>query len=145
MSSVLHTSVFLIVLLTVASHAVADNDYMETEKGARYRDLNTGTGAAAENGDVAIMHFTGWLDDKGEKGRQFYNSRAENRPVSFVIGTERVMPGWNDGILGMKPGGRRLLMLPPALAYGDRAVADVIPANASLIFVIELIEIRKKP
>jgi FKBP-type peptidyl-prolyl cis-trans isomerase len=55
------------------------------------------------------------------------------------------MPGWNEGIVGMKPGGRRLLMLPPALAYGDRAVADVIPANASLIFVIELIELRKKP
>ena len=55
------------------------------------------------------------------------------------------MPGWNEGIVGMQPGGRRLLMLPPSLAYGDRAVADVIPANASLIFVIELIELWKKP
>ena len=136
---------FVILLLTGSLNVAAESGFLETENGARYRDLVTGSGMAAEPGDVATMHFVGRLNQNGSPETEIYNSRRDGRPVSFVIGTDRVMPGWNEGIVGMKPGGRRLLMLPPALAYGDRAVADVIPANASLIFVIELIELRKKP
>jgi FKBP-type peptidyl-prolyl cis-trans isomerase len=135
----------LLMLMAGAGITVADSSFLQTDKGARYKDLVTGSGPAAGTGDVATMHFVGWLDNGGAKGREFFDSRKEGAPVSFVIGTEWVMPGWNEGIVGMQPGGRRLLMLPPSLAYGDRAVADVIPANASLIFVIELIELRKKP
>ena len=141
----LRTFVMLTLLLTGSVSAMAENGFMETENGALYRDLVTGSGMAAEPGDVATMHFIGRLDQDGAPGTEIYNSRRDGRPVSFVIGTERVMSGWNEGIVGMKPGGRRLLMLPPSLAYGDRAVADVIPANASLIFIIELIDLRKEP
>ena len=134
----------LVLLVLLPGPLPAGNDFLETGNGARYRDLQTGSGPVAETGDVATMHFTGWLDDNGSKGRQFFNSRREGRPVSFVIGTERVMPGWNDGVIGMRVGGRRLLRLPPALGFGNRAVEDVIPANAGLIFVIELIELEKR-
>jgi peptidylprolyl isomerase len=135
---------FFILLFLLAGPVPAGNDFLETGNGARYRDLQTGTGPVAETGDVATMHFTGWLDDNGSKGRQFFDSRREGRPVTFVIGTERVMPGWNEGVVGMQAGGRRLLKLPPALGYGNRAVEDVIPANAGLIFVIELIGLEKR-
>jgi peptidylprolyl isomerase len=90
------------------------------------------------------MHFTGWLDDNGRKGREFYNSRREGTPVSFVIGTDRVMPGWNDGIVGMQPGGKRLLLLPPALGYGAKGVQGIVPPNASLILIIELLDLEKR-
>ena len=141
----LHTIAFLCLLLAVAGNGIAVNTFLVTESGMRYRDLVTGSGATAEPGDVATMHFVGWLDDSGREGRQFFNSHRQGRPVSFVIGTDRVMPGWNEGVVGMSPGGRRLLMLPPSLGYGNRAVEDVIPANSGLIFNIELIGLKKKP
>jgi FKBP-type peptidyl-prolyl cis-trans isomerase len=145
MNHCIHTFFIVLFLLAGTGQVLAESGFQDTENGARYRDLQTGTGPAAATGDVATMHFTGWLDDNGSKGRQFFNSRREGRPVSFVIGTERVMPGWNEGVAGMRAGGRRLLVLPPALGFGNRAVEDVIPANAGLIFVIELIELEKRP
>ena len=89
------------------------------------------------------MHSIGWLDADGRQGRELYNSRREGRPLSFVVGTDRVMPGWNDGVIGMKPGGKRLLRVPPARAYGARGVQDVIPPNAGLMLMIDLIEVEK--
>ncbi len=96
-----------------------------------------------KNNKFGIFCF-GWLDDSGRKGKEIYNSRQWRDPVAFVIGTDKVMQGWNEGVTGMKPGGRRLLMLPPALGYGARSVDDIIPANARLIFVIELLELQKR-
>jgi len=116
-----------------------------TPAGTRYRDLQQGSGETAAPGDVATMHFIGWLDDAGKKGREFYNSHSQGGPLSFVIGTEKVMPGWNDGIIGMQPGGKRLLLLPAALGYGARGVQGIVPPNASLIFVIELLDLEKHP
>ena len=94
-------------------------------------------------GDVATIHFVGWLDSDAAKGKEFYNTRKEHKPVSFVVGTDKVMPGWNDGVTGMKQGGKRLLKLPPALGYGSKGVQDTIPPNARLIFVIDLIQLEK--
>lgn len=128
----------------LAGAAAAAVPLKTTPAGTRYRDLQTGAGNTAAPGDIATMHFTGWLDAGGRKGREIYNSRREGTPLSFVIGTQRVMPGWNDGIIGMRPGGRRLLLLPPAMAYGSRGVQDLVPPDASLIFVIELLELRKR-
>ena len=122
---------------------VAADNFSVTPQGARYQELKTGSGPVVETGDIVTMHFSGWLDDSGSKGKAIYNSRKDGRPVSFVVGTERVMPGWNEGVIGMRPGGKRLLMLPPHLAYGDRAVDGIIPPNASLIFVIEVIAVEK--
>lgn len=134
----------LALLWLIAGIALAAGDFQTTPQGARYKDLQTGSGASAATGDVATMHFVGWLDGNGNRGKELYNSRREGEPVSFVIGTDRVMPGWNEGIAGMQPGGKRLLLLPPALGYGARGVADVIPPHARLRFIIELVGLEKQ-
>ena len=89
------------------------------------------------------MHFTGWLDNKGAKGKEFFNTRVHGKTVSFVVGTDKVMPGWNEGVIGMKQGGKHLLMLPPALGYGAKGVQNTIPSNARLILVIDLVQLEK--
>ena len=76
------------------------------------------------------------------RGREVYNTRAEGQPVSFVIGTDGVMEGWNEGVLGMQPGGVRLLLVPPAMAWGDEGVEGIIPENASAMFRIELVDLE---
>jgi FKBP-type peptidyl-prolyl cis-trans isomerase len=103
-----------------------------------------GEGEAAELGDIATIHFVNWMENNGVKGKQIYNTREHNKTVSFIIGTERVMPGWNEGVLGMKQNGKRQLVLPPSLGYGAKVVQGVIPPNARLIFVIELIRLEKR-
>lgn len=122
--------------------AQADHAFQTTARGLQYRDLQVGSGQTAALGDVAAIHFVVWLDENGVRGRQIYNSRDRGRTVSFVVGTSKVMPAWNDGVVGMRPGGRRLLLVPSDLAYGDRAVDDVIPANARLIMIIELLSLK---
>jgi len=134
----------ILVALLSAGLVVADAFQM-TPKGVQYKDLKPGSGEAATVGDVATIQFTGWLDDAGKKGKEFYNSRQQDGPVAFVIGTERVMQGWNEGVIGMRPGGKRLLRVPPSLGYGSREIEGIIPANARLIFIIELLDLEKQP
>jgi FKBP-type peptidyl-prolyl cis-trans isomerase len=136
------TIFFILMAALLAGTAVAE-PMKVTPEGTRYRDIQTGSGEVAAPGDIATMHFIGWIDEHGRKGRELYNSRSEGTPLSFVIGTPRVMPGWNDGIIGMQPGGKRLLLLPPAMGYGARGVQGVVPPNASLIFIIELLDLEK--
>jgi len=139
---IIKTALLALLFLIAGATAIADG-FLTTERGAQYKDLKTGSGEMAEAGDVATIVFTGWLDDQGRKGREIYNSRREGRPVSFVIGTDRVMQGWNEGVTGMQEGGRRLIKLPPSLGYGSRSIENIIPADARLIFVIELLELEK--
>jgi FKBP-type peptidyl-prolyl cis-trans isomerase len=139
------TTVFLILCFLVSGGATAADHFLTTSQGTRYQDIKPGEGEAAEFGDVVTMHFVGWLDADGGKGKEIYNSRREREPVSFVVGTDGVMQGWSDGVIGMKPGGKRLLMLPPALGYGSKGVEGVIPPDARLIFVIDVIAIEKSP
>lgn len=136
-------SAFLLACL-LCSAATAAGPFHTTPGGARYQDLQPGSGISAAPGDLVTIHFIGWLDDRGGKGKELYNTRRDHGPVTFVVGTDRVMPGWSEGVTGMKPGGRRLVMLPPALAYGARTVDHVIPANASLIFEIELLDVQRR-
>ena len=144
MKTVFKAIVLLALLVSMAGVAQADPPFLLTPQGAHYKDLKPGTGDSAEPGDVATIHFTGWLDDNGKEGRQIYNTHQERRPVSFVIGTDRVMPGWNEGVIGMRQGGKRLVMLPPELGYGGRGVQDAVPPGSSLIFVIDLVELEKR-
>jgi len=123
--------------------ALAAGDFLTTPQGAHYQDLKTGAGESAAPGDVVTMHFVGWLDAAGKQGKELYDSRREGTPISFVVGTDRVMPGWSDGVIGMKAGGQRLLRVPPHLAYGARGVEGVVPPNAGLIFLIDLISVEK--
>ncbi|MDH3872120.1 MAG: FKBP-type peptidyl-prolyl cis-trans isomerase [Gammaproteobacteria bacterium] len=144
MKTALMMQSLLALLCLISGMALAADTFLTTPLGARYKDLRTGIGESAAVGDVVSIHFVGWLDDSGRKGKEIYNSRRWRDPVAFVIGTDKVMQGWNEGVTGMRPGGRRLLMLPPALGYGARSVDDIIPANARLIFVIELLELQKR-
>jgi FKBP-type peptidyl-prolyl cis-trans isomerase len=143
MNRALCATALLVLCLLAAGGAMAAGHFLLTPQGARYQDLTPGSGDVAAPGDVVTMHFVGWLDADGNKGREIYNSRRDGRPISFVVGTDRVMPGWSDGVIGMRQGGKRLLMLPPALGYGSRGVEDVIPADAALIFVIEVVALEK--
>ena len=144
MYTLVRTAIFFLLAFLIAGVVFAAGGFITTANGLQFKDLKTGAGAAAEVGDVATLHFIGWLDDRGGKGREIYDTHRRGEPVSFVIGTDRVMPAWNEGVIGMKPGGRCLLRVPAELGCGARGVEDVVPPNSRLIFVIELLELRKQ-
>lgn len=100
-------------------------------------DLVEGTGKAAVKGALIHTHYTGWL----ENGTKFDSSHDRGQPFQTVIGTGRVIQGWDQGIIGMKVGGKRKLIVPSHLAYGERQMGSIIPANSNLIFEIELLEV----
>ncbi|MCB1915633.1 MAG: FKBP-type peptidyl-prolyl cis-trans isomerase [Rhodocyclaceae bacterium] len=101
-------------------------------------DLETGDGAAAEAGKTVSVHYTGWLTD----GTKFDSSKDRNQPFSFPLGAGHVIQGWDQGVQGMKVGGRRKITIPPALGYGARGAGGVIPPNATLVFEVELLQIH---
>lgn len=116
-----------------------DMDAMTTTAtGLRFRDLAEGEGEPARHGDVVVVHYTGWLLD----GTKFDSSRDRDDPFEFQLGAGRVIQGWEEGVAGMMPGGRRQLVIPPELAYGATGAGGVIPPNATLVFDVELLEIR---
>jgi FKBP-type peptidyl-prolyl cis-trans isomerase FkpA len=132
----------MILIVAFGGIPATAGQFAETAGGLQYKDLKVGAGRPAADGDTAKIHFIGWVDESGRPGREIYNSRKEGKPVSFVIGTDKVMQGWNEGIVGMRSGGNRLLRIPPELGYGQKAVDDLVPPNAHLIFVIELLELE---
>jgi FKBP-type peptidyl-prolyl cis-trans isomerase len=142
MTDMIRMAPTLLLAWLLCAGAAAAGPFHTTPRGARYQDLQPGDGAAAAPGDLVTLHFTGWLDENGRRGKELYDTRRAGHPVTFVVGTERVMPGWNEGVAGMQAGGRRLLLLPPALGYGDRAIDGVIPAHSSLVFVFELLDVQ---
>ena len=135
----------LFLLLMIVSYTLAAEGFKTTARGAQYKDLKPGAGDVVQTGDVVTIHFTGWLDNKGVKGKEIYNTRKQKKTVSFVVGTSRVMQGWNEAVTGMQVGGKRMIHIPPGLAYGSRKIEDDIPANASLLFIIDVVELEKKP
>jgi len=108
-------------------------------------DEQVGTGNEAVAGRRVTVHYTGWLYDEGRpdhKGTKFDSSRDRNEPFPFRLGAGDVIRGWDDGVAGMKVGGRRTLTIPPSLGYGSRGAGGVIPPNATLIFDVELLDVR---
>ena len=108
-------------------------------------DTVVGTGAEAVSGKIAVVHYTGWLYDPSladKKGRKFDSSLDRRSPFSFPLGGGRVIRGWDEGVAGMRVGGRRTLVIPPEMAYGSRGAGGVIPPDATLIFEVELVEVR---
>ena len=103
----------------------------------KYEDLKEGDGGEAKKGDVVDVHYTGWLTD----GKKF-DSSVGKQPFSFNLGEGRVIKGWDEGVAGMKVGGKRKLTIPPELGYGARGAGNVIPANATLVFEVELLKIK---
>ena len=109
-----------------------------TPSGLKYRELVVGTGEEARIGATAIVHYTGWLED----GTKFDSSVDRGTPFKFVIGRGQVIKGWDEGVGSMNVGGKRELIIPADLAYGDRGAGSVIPPGATLKFEVELIGLR---
>jgi peptidylprolyl isomerase len=110
--------------------------------GLRYDDTKVGTGAEAVAGKKVFVHYTGWLDDAGKKGKKFDSSLDRGKPFSFALGQGMVIKGWDEGVAGMKVGGKRTLMIPANLGYGARGAGADIPPNANLIFDVELLDVK---
>ncbi|NDU92264.1 MAG: FKBP-type peptidyl-prolyl cis-trans isomerase [Ferrovum sp.] len=116
-----------------------------TMDGMTLIDTQLGTGAVARQGNTVVVHYTGWLYDPTApefKGQKFDSSVDRGEPFSFMLGAGRVIRGWDEGVAGMKVGAKRTLLIPPELGYGNRGAGRVIPPNATLIFDVELLEVR---
>lgn len=109
-----------------------------TSSGLYLRDLQPGAGQAAQAGNQVTVHYTGWQPN----GEQFDSSRDLGQPFTFTLGAGEVIDGWDEGVQGMRVGGRRSLVVPPALGYGEDGAGGVIPPNATLVFDVELLEMR---
>jgi FKBP-type peptidyl-prolyl cis-trans isomerase FkpA len=111
-----------------------------TKSGLQYTELKVGEGDEAKPGDLVSVHYTGWL----KNGKKFDSSLDRKEPFEFKLGAGMVIKGWDEGVAGIKVGGKRKLMIPPDLGYGARGAGDAIPPNADLIFEVELLKIVKK-
>jgi peptidylprolyl isomerase len=138
----------LLLALTIAcsaapastgSGAPAAKGEVTTPSGLKYVDDVVGTGKQPEAGQTAVVHYTGWLMD----GKKFDSSKDRGQPFTFPVGRGQVIKGWDEGVLTMKVGGKRTLIIPPDLGYGARgAGGGLIPANATLKFEVELLDVR---
>ena len=115
---------------------------MTTASGLQIIDSKVGTGASPKSGQTCVMHYTGWLYENGQKGKKFDSSVDRNEPFEFKIGMRQVIGGWDEGVGSMKVGGKRTLIIPPALGYGARGAGGVIPPNATLMFDVELLAVK---
>ena len=113
-------------------------DSTKTPSGLEYWDIKLGTGPTAEKGQPVKVHYTGWLTT----GKKFDSSVDSGKPFSFTLGAGEVIKGWDEGVAGMKVGGKRQLKIPSQLAYGEKGYPGVIPPNATLIFDVELLEVQ---
>lgn len=114
----------------------------ELADGLKYTDTTVGSGAVASAGHKVVVNYTGWLWQGGRKGDKFDSSLDRGEPFSFVLGAHEVIRGWDEGVAGMRVGGKRTLIIPPDLAYGQKGAGGVIPPNATLIFDVELLRVE---
>ena len=114
-------------------------DGVKTESGLQYWDIKVGVGPEAKSGDKVKVHYTGWFTD----GKKFDSSVDAHRPYGFTLGQGNVIKGWDEGVAGMKVGGKRQLRIPPELAYGDQGFKNIVPPKATLIFDVQLLGIEK--
>lgn len=126
------------LLFLQAPGTVLGAEPVKTSSGLQYVDLVTGDGREAQVGETAIVHYTGWLED----GTKFDSSVDRGDPFSFRLGAGRVIKGWDEGVVGMKIGTKRKLIIPSDLGYGSRGAGRIIPPNATLIFEVELLDLR---
>ena len=115
--------------------------FTTTASGLQYEDTEVGTGAEATKGQQVTVHYTGWLLNNGEQGAKFDSSKDRNDPFVFPLGAGMVIKGWDEGVQGMKVGGKRTLIIPAELGYGARGAGGVIPPNATLKFDVELLKV----
>ena len=142
MKSLYMSSIVMMLILTstlgIGGSMAESKQEVITPSGLKYIDQEVGTGDVAVAGKTASVHYTGWL----ENGKKFDSSVDRGQPFSFPLGAGRVIKGWDEGVQGMKVGGKRKLTIPSDLGYGSRGAGGVIPANATLIFDVELLGVR---
>ncbi len=114
---------------------------MTTPSGLQIIEIKEGAGASPA-GKIAVVHYTGWLYENGAKGQKFDSSVDRGQPFEFPVGAGRVIKGWDEGVATMKVGGKRTLIVPPSLGYGERGAGGVIPPNATLMFDVELLGVK---
>jgi len=124
---------------TAAEAPAAVQGAVTTPSGLSYTDLVKGTGAQPVSGKSVTVHYTGWLTD----GKKFDSSVDRGQPFVFRIGAGEVIPGWDEGVMGMRVGGKRKLIVPAKLGYGENGAGGVIPPNATLVFEVELLDVEK--
>ena len=121
----------------------ADNQVTEMPDGLKYTDVKVGDGATGKAGNKVSVNYTGWLYNNGAKGAKFDSSLDRGQPFQFTLGAHQVIAGWDEGVAGMKVGGKRTLIIPPELGYGARgAGGGAIPPNATLIFDVDLLQVQ---
>ncbi|MGB6539224.1 MAG: FKBP-type peptidyl-prolyl cis-trans isomerase [Xanthobacteraceae bacterium] len=128
--------------VSILSESADAQHVVTTPSGLKYIDTKIGNGASPQTGQTVVVNYTGWLDENGKKGQKFDSSVDRNEPFEFPIGMHRVIAGWDEGVATMKVGGKRTLIIPPALGYGARGAGGVIPPNATLLFDVELLAIK---
>jgi len=127
---------------TTPATAQTPGSTMTTASGLKIEDTKVGTGASPKTGQTCVMHYTGWLYVNGAKGQKFDSSVDRKEPFEFQIGRGMVIKGWDEGVASMKVGGKRTLIIPPELGYGARGAGGVIPPNATLLFEVQLLELK---
>ena len=135
----------LALCITIATLFLAGNALAElvtTKSGLRYQDHVIGEGAEASAGNRVSVHYIGWLNENDDKGTKFDSSHDRGKPFVFPLGAGRVIRGWDEGVAGMKVGGKRTLYIPSQLGYGARGAGRLIPPNADLIFDVELLGVE---
>ncbi len=133
---------FLLTFVLGPAVACGGAKMTKTPSGLEYEDHKVGTGAEASAGKTVEVDYTGWLNENGQKGKKFDSSVDRGQKFSFPLGAGRVIKGWDEGVAGMKVGGKRTLYIPSALAYGARGAGSSIPPNANLIFDVELFGVK---
>ncbi len=132
----------LMIAAFAATSPLAAAEVKSMSNGLKYVDVASGSGPEAKPGQRVEVHYTGWLDQGGQKGKKFDSSVDRNEPFSFSLGAGEVIRGWDEGVAGMKVGGKRTLIIPADLGYGARGAGGVIPPNATLIFDVELLGVK---
>jgi FKBP-type peptidyl-prolyl cis-trans isomerase FkpA len=137
---------FVLVSLTMPSPMTwaadgAPSKMSELPSGLKYTDTTVGTGTEATKGKKVSVHYTGWLYNNATKGAKFDSSLDRGQPFAFALGAGQVIRGWDEGVAGMKIGGKRTLIIPPDLGYGARGAGGAIPPNATLMFDVELLKV----
>ncbi|MEZ5653769.1 MAG: FKBP-type peptidyl-prolyl cis-trans isomerase [Burkholderiaceae bacterium] len=117
-------------------------NYQTQPSGLQIAELEAGSGETAQAGRQVAVHYTGWLYENQQAGAEFDSSLRRGEPIMFPLGAGHVIAGWDEGIAGMKVGGKRRLLIPPQLGYGARGAGGVIPPNATLLFEVQLMEVR---
>ncbi len=134
----------MFVGLLAGCSAPGESSFVATPSGLKYYDHRKGAGDEAVKGAMVSVHYTGWLYENGKRGAKFDSSRdGAGKPFGFELGRGEVIDGWDEGVQGMKVGGKRELIIPPQLGYGAAGAPGSIPGNATLDFEIELLRVAK--